>query len=66
VAKASASAADRDHEYSALRINRLGTLGLLLVRLGLVFLLIVEHFSNTSQVTIDDEGITDRTRQVEA
>jgi len=30
------------------------TFGLLLVGLGL---LIVEHFSNASQVTIDDEGL---------
>ena len=37
------------------------TLGLLLVGLGL---LIVEHFSNTSQVTIDDEDISDRAPQI--
>jgi hypothetical protein len=37
------------------------TFGLLLVGLGL---LIVEHFSNTSQVTIDDEGISDQAPQM--
>jgi hypothetical protein len=37
------------------------TFGLLFVGLDL---LVVEHFSNTSQVTIDDEGISDRTPQV--
>ena len=37
------------------------TFGLLLVGLGL---LIVEHFSNTSQVAIDDEGISDQAPQM--
>ncbi len=37
------------------------TFGLLLVGLGL---LIVERFSNASQVTIDDEGISDQAPQM--
>ena len=37
------------------------TFGLLLVGLSL---LIVEHFSNTSQVTIDDEDISDQAPQM--
>ena len=37
------------------------TFGLLFVGLGL---LIVEHFSNTSQVTIDDESISDQAPQM--
>jgi hypothetical protein len=37
------------------------TFGLLLVGLGLI---IVEHFSNTSQVAIDDEGISDQASQM--
>jgi hypothetical protein len=37
------------------------TFGLLLVELGLLF---VEYFSNTSQVTIDDEAIADRAPQM--
>ena len=36
------------------------TFGLLFVELGLL----IEHFSNTSQVTIDDEGIADRAPQM--
>jgi hypothetical protein len=32
---------------------------LLSVGLGLIFLLIVEHLSNTFQATIDDEGISE-------
>ena len=36
----------------------------LFMGLGLIVLLIVEHFSNTSQVTIDDEGISDRAPQM--
>jgi hypothetical protein len=35
------------------------TFGLLFVGLDLIVLLIVGHFSNTSQVTIDDEGISE-------
>jgi hypothetical protein len=38
------------------------------ISFGLLFvglcLLIIEHFSNTSQVTIDDEGISDRAPQM--
>ena len=40
------------------------TFCLLFMGLGLIVLLIVEHFSNTSQVTIDDEGIADRAPQM--
>ena len=36
---------------------------LLVVGLVLISLLIVEHFSSTSQVTIDDDGISDRAPQ---
>ena len=36
----------------------------LFMGLGLIVLLIVEHFSNTSQVTIDDEAISDRALQM--
>ena len=39
------------------------TFCLLFVGLALTVLLIVEHFSNTSQVTIDDEGISDQARR---
>jgi hypothetical protein len=39
------------------------TFCLLFVGLGLIVLLIVEHFSNTSQITIDDEGISDQAPQ---
>jgi hypothetical protein len=39
------------------------TFCLLFVGLALTVLLIVEHFSNTSQVTIDDEGILDQAPQ---
>ena len=40
------------------------TFCLLFMGLGLIVLLIVEHFSNTSQVTIDDEGISDQAPQM--
>jgi hypothetical protein len=36
----------------------------LFMGLGLIVLLIVEHLSNTSQATIDDEGIADRAPQM--
>jgi hypothetical protein len=40
------------------------TFCLLFMGLGLIVLLIVEHFSNTSQATIEDEGIADRAPQM--
>jgi hypothetical protein len=40
------------------------TFCMLFMGLGLIVLLVVEHFSNTSQVTIDDEGIADRAPQM--
>ena len=40
------------------------TFCLLFVGLALIVLLIVEHFSSTSQVTIDDQGIADRAPQM--
>ena len=40
------------------------TLCLLFVGLGLVVLLNVERFSNTSQITIDDEAISDQASQM--
>ena len=39
------------------------TFCLLFVGLALIVLLIVEHLSNTSRVTIDDEGISDQAPQ---
>jgi hypothetical protein len=41
-----------------------GTFGLLFVGLDLIFLLIIEHASKTSQVTIDDEAISDQGPQM--
>jgi hypothetical protein len=40
------------------------TFCLLFVGLALTVLLVVEHFSNTSQATIDDEGISDQAPQM--
>ena len=40
------------------------TFCLLFVGLALIVLLVVERFSNTSQVTIDDEGISDQAPQM--